>query len=248
MTPVGIVKIGSSNTGFLAAASLLTPMARVGYLIDLQNPENWPRLIEKLGEFRRLCVNLGVVRGLAAGGEVVRQNPLLQDMICQTGWPLWAISGTQEGQVTWFAVRSQHPQAGVVIDVGGGSTEIIQQGVVQSLPIGAAHYYHQDQWPVLNAAEEAALVGGTAFFLGKFAGRPTMTQETLNDVLERVLSTPEPKELLALDIARQNLVVGGSKVLKALIAQSHINRFIVTSRGLTEGLWIAASLGRAARL
>ncbi|PSR35540.1 MAG: hypothetical protein C7B46_00685 [Sulfobacillus benefaciens] len=245
MKPVGIVKIGSSNTGLLIAASLSQPILRVNHLVDLKTPANWPELADVLASYRVRCQESQVASGLVAGGEIFRRHREIRQLVLDQGWPLWEVSGKLEGQLTWFAVRSRDPAVDVVIDVGGGSTEIIYQSDAVSIPIGAANVTGEVDWPVIANGQRAALVGGTAYVLSRLAGTATMDPKQLAKAIDQVLEGSSSSVWRSLEVPRQKLVIGGAKILKSLLKNYQFSQFSVSPWGYTEGLWMAASLGRA---
>jgi exopolyphosphatase/pppGpp-phosphohydrolase len=245
MKPVGIVKIGSSNTGLLIAASLSQPILRLNHLVDLKTPANWLEFSDVLATYRLRCRESQVACGIVAGGEVLRRHYELRQLVWDQGWPLWEVSGKLEGQLTWFAVRSRDPAADVVIDVGGGSTEIIHQSAVTSIPIGAANVTGEIDWPQMPEGERAALVGGTAYVLSRLAETENMGPEQLAAAIDQVLEGSSSPVWRSLEAHRQQLVIGGSIILKSLLNNFRFSQFSVSPWGYTEGLWMAASLGRA---
>lgn len=250
MRPIGVIKIGTSHTAMLAALELSAPLIRRGRLIDLRDPSTWNTLTQTMTEYTRLMEDLGVHFGVVSGGEALRENGLLRQHIQDLGLPFWPVSPILEGRLTWLAVRSEIPDISTIIDVGGGSTEVVTEQAVYSLAVGATRVPQEMQWPPLGGrGGTTALVGGTASALEMLAGEPVISRERLLSLLNSILlDDGEPIVLKNLNAARQRLVVGGSRVIRALLEVLDSPRFVMAHRGFLEGLWLAASLGKARRL
>lgn len=246
MRSLGIIKIGTSNTGVLAATDLTAPIVRRGRLVDLQDPETWNTLTQTLIDYTTILKDHGVQYGLVSGGEVVRQNRTLCQRIRELGLPLWLVSQDLEGRLTWAAVKTELPDVSTIIDVGGGSTEVVTDRLMYALPVGAAQSPHQTTWPRLDLPRgTVALVGGTAFALELMSGESHVSRTHLESLLTAILDGPTPAALLRLHATRQKLVVGGSRIIKSLLPMLGAQEFKFAHRGFMEGLWLAASLGRA---
>lgn len=246
MRPIGIIKIGTSNTGLLAAADLSVPMVRQGRLIDLQDASTWSTLTQTLIDYTEILKDLKVYYGLVSGGQAVRQNNTLRQRIRELGLPLWSVSSVLEGWLTWLAVKSELPEVSAIIDVGGGSTEVVNGQRVWAIPAGAAQGWDNGTWsPIESLGPTTALVGGTAYALERMAGQDRVSRSQLIELLAAVLSPSPPRAFWDLDAPRRNLVVGGSQVISALLPELDSSHFMFAHRGFMEGLWLAASLGRA---
>lgn len=246
MRPIGIIKIGTSNTGLLAAADLSVPMVRQRRLIDLQDPSTWNTLTQTLMDYTEILKDLKVYYGLVSGGQVVRQHGALRQRILDLGLPLWAVSPALEGWLTWLAVKGELPEVSALIDVGGGSTEVVTGQQVWAIPAGAARISDKGTWPRLGSlGPSTALVGGTAYALELMAGQVRISRDQLTALLDAVLSPSPPRAFWDLDAPRRGLVLGGSQVLRTLLPELDSKHFMVAHRGFVEGLWLAGSLGRA---
>ncbi len=246
MRPIGIIKVGTSNTGLFAASDFSAPMVRQGRLIDLQDASTWNTLTQTLTDYTEILKDLKVDYGLVSGGEIIRQNHTLRHRIRELGLPLWTVSSVLEGWLTWFAVKSEFPEVSAIIDVGGGSTEVVTGNRVWAIPAGAAQVSDPGTWPRIDSVGPTmALVGGTAYGLEQMAGQGRISGAQLIELLAAVLSPFPPPAFWDLDAPRRLLVVGGSEVLRSLLSGLDSTQFIFAHRGFVEGLWLAASLGRA---
>lgn len=250
MRPIGVIKIGTSNTAILAATDLGMPIVQRGCLIDLGDPTTWTTLTQTLAEYTGLLKQSGVQYGLVSGGEALRKNEALRQHIQNTGLPFWPVTPALEGRLTWLAVKAERADVSTVIDVGGGSTEVITERSVASIPIGAAQKPQQAVlWPPLTGRGGiTALVGGTATALHMLAGEALISRPRLLSLLDKILADPVPSVLQDFTMARQRLVVGGSQILRDLLRFLDSPEFVIAHRGFIEGLWLAASLGRARSL
>lgn len=136
---------GSNKTGYIVAA-----VAR-GRVKVLERESRFTRLAEGMGhegrirgeatlrlldwcaEMRRRFEELGVVRFRGVGTEALRRASnraavldLVRDVL---GHEVQVISGEEEGRITFDGVRLGYPRGPLaVIDIGGGSTEVVHAG------------------------------------------------------------------------------------------------------------------------
>jgi len=179
---------GSNKTGYLVAE------ARDGGLRVIERESRFTRLAEGLGRDRRIrgaallrtlawceemrarLEKLGVERFRAVGTEALRRArnrrevlALIEDVL---GRRVEVISGREEGRLTFEGVRSGYSQGPLaVIDIGGGSTEIVLGGgpprrgeervQVVSAGVGAVGLTerHGEDWDALTRAVRATLRG-----------------------------------------------------------------------------------------
>jgi exopolyphosphatase / guanosine-5'-triphosphate,3'-diphosphate pyrophosphatase len=116
----------------------------------------------------------------AIGTEALRRAPNAADFLCRAAalldTPVEVIGGEREAALTFLAARLSFPEAAaqamVVVDIGGGSTEVIvaRRGAVelcQSLPLGSVrlterHIHHDPPLADEIAAVRAEIVGHLA--------------------------------------------------------------------------------------
>ncbi len=150
--------------------------------------DGFTRLIQALRYFRDVAQAFGadpiIVRATAALRNVRNQQQVLQEISRQTGLTVEVLSGDEEASIGFLAVKhSISLTKGWTIDVGGGSTEIVnyENGEIrhqQSLPFGAVslaslnlplkdmmlwvqEQYAGIKWLQMKAPQSIAL-GGTA--------------------------------------------------------------------------------------
>lgn len=245
MRPVAVIKVGTTTTTLLIAAELSHPLARDQRLLNLFEPGAGERLDAAARDFTRAIRRHGAHRLLVAGGEALRQLPEIPAALGRHGWPVWVLTGEEEGRLAWFGVAAGQPALNVLVDIGGGSTELTADGVSFSLPVGVARPLPEDiAWPALATQSLPTFVGGTADVLARLGGGQRVSHDAVRR-LRRRLDHPEGQALLAtLDPTRRYLLPRGLDLVDRLLTAYNWPAFEVSRRGLTEGLWLALSLGR----
>jgi exopolyphosphatase/guanosine-5'-triphosphate,3'-diphosphate pyrophosphatase len=110
-------------------------IVRLGQKVDegrVIQREALGRLISCLSTYRELCNSLGVRNIVAAGTSALRdasnRSEIIEEVRKATGIELRCISGQEEAELTFFgavAGVTNVPEPFTVIDIGGGSTEVI---------------------------------------------------------------------------------------------------------------------------
>jgi exopolyphosphatase / guanosine-5'-triphosphate,3'-diphosphate pyrophosphatase len=146
MERIASIDVGT-NTALLLVADLdpatgrIKPVAhhqaivRLGQNVDETRVicrEALERLIASLARYSTICHDLGVRRIIAAGTSALRdasnRDEIINEVRHATGIELECIRGEEEAELTFFgavAGLDQAPEPFTVIDIGGGSTEII---------------------------------------------------------------------------------------------------------------------------
>ncbi len=90
------------------------------------------RVLETLKRFKEYCTSFGVVKIMAAATSAVRESPNGEDLIIRVrneiGFDIELISGAEEARLIYLGVLSGMSLGSgshVILDIGGGSTEII---------------------------------------------------------------------------------------------------------------------------
>jgi hypothetical protein len=243
--PTAIVKFGSTSTVLLVAERLDKPLLQKQAMIDLFSEDGIARVIAMAQQWGAALSAQGVV-AWAAGGEATRANAELERQLRRVFPNWWHLTGTLEGRLAWLAVKSGHPAAELVIDIGGGSTEIISSRAVWTFPVGAARFDARVMvWPSLDQFAPPVVIGGTALTLARWAGRLTLDRSALQRMRDQLALSPE--KFQDMDAMRRKILPAGLALLDSVLQHGGWTRFEVSPRGLTEGLWIAASLGRGSR-
>ncbi len=239
--PAAIIKIGSTSSTLLVAERLSQPLVRDQRLFNLFEAEGQRALLGQVADWRRVARDYGS-EPIGAGGEAVRQCAALADALRSLLADWWDLSGDAEGRLAWMAVSAEDAHTDGVLDIGGGSTEIVTRTGVASLPWGAAHQAPHMDWPELPTLTNPAAVGGTVSALAAWCGRDRVSRKdarALADALET-----NPGQFESLDPLRRRILPGGLAVLESLWDRTGWPWLRISRRGLTEGLWLAASLGR----
>jgi hypothetical protein len=137
----------------------------------------------------------------------------------------------------------------LVVDIGGGSTELVGRESNCSLAVGVGRPLRQRMiWPDLDLGRQAAMVGGTGRMLGLLtASRPFQTISI--DVLRRAMDAAEAmgtSDLVKIGVpaSRVELVRPGLEIVRSLVDHYRWTALFWSDAGLLEGLWLTASLGR----
>ncbi len=243
MSPVGVIKIGSTSSTLLIAQDLSKPLVRRQQLLDLFSQESPRDLLRLVESWREEARHYGA-RLLAAGGEAVRKNARLGGELSHLLPHWWSLTGEEEGRLAWIAVKGERPNAEVVVDIGGGSTELIWGQGIWSAASGAARPDFTVRWPCLPVTARPVFVGGTALAVAWWAKRPVLTGADVDQLRHAIEGAQNP--IPSLDPLRRRLLPSGLAILSDVLLANGWETFEVSERGLTEGLWLAASLGRVA--
>lgn len=176
----GIIDIGS-NTIRLAVYRLernrvpellLKKKHQVGLAGFIEENKMMPEGIAKacsvLKEYRILLEQFHIEKVVAfttaALRNVENSREAVQEIIAQTGIFIRIISGAEEAELDFLgAVNGVSENSGLLIDVGGGSTELVayhdmKKGKVVSLPIGSLAMYKKHIKGILPTDEEIAAI------------------------------------------------------------------------------------------
>ncbi|MGE5218060.1 MAG: Ppx/GppA family phosphatase [Chloroflexota bacterium] len=124
------------DTGRFRVLDDLAEITRLGQGVDQTHrisPEGEQRSLAVLRRYRDECENLGVEKIVAVGTSALRDaanSAEVRARICaELGIDIRVISGADEAAYAFLAVQRGLPLAGqeiLVIDIGGGSTELIR--------------------------------------------------------------------------------------------------------------------------
>ena len=204
MTRVAAIDLGTNATRLLVAdvadgdqteVIRRTRITRLGEGVDARRrllPLPIARVRNALTEFRREAEALGVERTLAVATSAMRDaengEAFLGEIEWSYGFATRLLTGDEEAAMTLRGVGPLEPGT-VVIDVGGGSTELITGGFRTSLDIGCVRLTerHAGDVDAMAAEIRAALpsiyvdralnVDGTTAELAAFAGSMTVSLE-----------------------------------------------------------------------
>lgn len=119
------------------------------------DPERLDRAVKTLIAFEAIGREHGAHRFVGVATEALRVasngRDLLDRIANETAWVIQIIDGDEEARLTYVGLQSEMPEdgRGVIVDIGGGSTEIIaaSSGTIErafSIPIGSGRV--ADRW------------------------------------------------------------------------------------------------------
>jgi exopolyphosphatase/guanosine-5'-triphosphate,3'-diphosphate pyrophosphatase len=136
------------------------------------HPDGMQRTLDVLKSYAATCKKYGASPVVAVGTSAFRRASNALEFVDrvrrETGIRIQVISGDEEAALSYDAARAEFGDKIIVVDIGGGSTELIwkSSGVIrtQSLLLGAVtlqeNYGHHDPLRTEDAIEmEAAVMG-----------------------------------------------------------------------------------------
>jgi exopolyphosphatase/guanosine-5'-triphosphate,3'-diphosphate pyrophosphatase len=289
VTRVAAVDLGTNSTRLLVAdvdgdavRELMrrTEITRLGEGVDERRrllPVPVARVRNVLSEFRREAERLGAERTLAIATSAVRDaengEAFLGELEWSYGFATRLLSGDEEAEMTLRGVRCGRdlPSGALVLDVGGGSTELISDDLRVSLDVGSVRlterFLHSDPpardelddcaaavRALLPDAAPAAAVGvaGTvttlaALELGRYDPEQVhgfrLTRDRVEAQVERLAALPLAgrRELPGLEPARAPVIVGGAVIVREVLARYGLAEIEVSEHDLLTGAALAAA-------
>jgi exopolyphosphatase/guanosine-5'-triphosphate,3'-diphosphate pyrophosphatase len=269
VTRVAAIDLGTNATRLLVAdvedglveeVQRRTTITKLGEGVDSRHrllPVPIARVRNALTGYRRELESLGAERTLAVATSAVRDaengEAFLGEIEWGYGFATRLLTGDEEAAMT---LRGVGPlEAGtVVIDVGGGSTELITESFRTSMDIGsvrlterfgihqgAAAAYIRAQLPALQA-ERALGVDGTTAELAALAGSGTVTLETIDETLDWLaISSEEERRARLLLADRSEVLAAGVLILRETLRHLGLDAIDASSRDLLNGAVLAAA-------
>jgi len=280
---VGVVDLGTNSTRLLVAdvdgeeveeVSRRTTITRLGEGVDERRkllPLPIARVRNVLSDYRRELEELGAERVLAIGTSALRDaengEAFLGEIEWSYGFATRLLSGEEEAALTRRGVANGRTLNGgtLVLDVGGGSTELITADRQTSLDVGSVRlterHLHRDPpardeleaaartvrdaLPPLRA-EDAIGVAGTvttlaALELGGYDPERVhghrLSRKAVELQLERLASLPlaERQELPGLEPERAPVIVGGAIVVREVLDRYGLEVLEASERDLLHG-------------
>jgi exopolyphosphatase/guanosine-5'-triphosphate,3'-diphosphate pyrophosphatase len=264
VTRLAAVDLGTNATRLLVADVVdgevvdvvrRSRITRLGEGVDARRlllPVPIARVRNALSDYRRELEELGAQRTLAVATSAVRDasngEAFLGEIEWSYGFQTSLLSGDDEAALTLRGVGPLAPGV-LVVDVGGGSTELIAPGFRRSLDVGsvrlterfgtdieAAAAYVRDLLPALDA-DRAVGVDGTTAELAAIVGDRTVTRARLVEVTRRLAaaSSDERRELLVLEPERADVIVAGLTILREVLDRYEIELLTASDRDLLTG-------------
>jgi exopolyphosphatase / guanosine-5'-triphosphate,3'-diphosphate pyrophosphatase len=269
MMRVAAIDLGTNATRLLVAdvddgemteVQRRTTITKLGEGVDARRrllPVPVARVRNTLTEYRRELESLGAERTLAVATSAVRDaengEAFLGEVEWGYGFATQLLTGDEEAAMT---LRGVGPlDAGtVVIDVGGGSTELITESFRTSMDIGsvrlterfgihqgAAAAYIRARLPELTV-ERALGVDGTTAELAGLAGSRTVTLTTIDETLEWLAVTTEEERRARLILPdRSEVLSAGVLILRETLRHLGLDAIDASDRDLLNGAALAAA-------
>jgi exopolyphosphatase/guanosine-5'-triphosphate,3'-diphosphate pyrophosphatase len=275
VTRVGAVDLGTNSTRLLVADVAggrvdeivrRTEITRLGNGVDarrLLRPAATGRVRAVLDRYRAELDALAAGRTLAVGTSAIRDaangEAFLAEVEAAYGFTVRLLSGDEEAELT---LRGAGPLASgtLLVDIGGGSTELIGAGGRTSLDIGSVRlterFLHSDPpagaelaaaaehvRAVLPPLEPAAAVGaaGTVEQLQVLAG--DLTLAAVEQQLDRLAALPlaERRAVPGLVAARAPVIVAGALIVREVLRRYGLGRLDFSRRDLLDGVALGAA-------
>ena len=286
---VAVVDLGTNSTRLLVAdvdggrvheVVRQTAITRLGEGVDERRkllPLPVARVRNVLSDYRRELEQLGAERVLAIGTSAVRDaengEAFLGEIEWSYGFASRLLSGEEEADLTRRGVSNGRVlgEGTLVLDVGGGSTELITASQRTSVNVGSVRLTerHLRSDPPTNEQVEAAAeavravlppldpsdaigVAGTvttlaALELGAYDPERVhgyrLSREAVAAQLERLAALPlaQRRELPGLEPERAPVIVGGAVVVREVLDRYGLDALEASERDLLHGAALEAA-------
>jgi exopolyphosphatase/guanosine-5'-triphosphate,3'-diphosphate pyrophosphatase len=270
VTRVAAIDLGTNATRLLIAdvedgrtTELVrrTQITRLGEGVDARRrllPVPIARVRNVLSDYRREAEQLGAERMLAVATSAVRDaengEAFLGEVEWSYGFATRLLSGDEEAAMTLRGVGPLD-EGTVVVDVGGGSTELIANGFRTSLDVGCVRLTERhgedldamaaDVRSVLPALEAKRALGvdGTTAELAALGGEPPrVTLATLDETLAWIARSSEEEvrgRLIQPD--RSEVLAAGMIVLRETLRHLGLEETRASNRDILNGVALVAA-------
>jgi exopolyphosphatase/guanosine-5'-triphosphate,3'-diphosphate pyrophosphatase len=281
VTRVAAVDLGTNTTRLLVAdvddgrvdeVLLQQRITRLGEDVHARRrllPLPIARVRNVLTDFRREAESLGAERVLAVATSAVRDaengEAFLGEVEWSYGFTTRLLTGEEEASMTVRGVGDV-PAGTLVLDVGGGSTELVTSGAAVSIDIGsvrltelfgedvdaiAAHVRPllPDLAPDAAVGVAATVTTLAALDLGlevydrdRVHGH-VLSLRAVEEQLERLASLPldERRRVPALDPDRAPVIVAGATIVREVLRRYGLDALRASERDLLHGVALAAA-------
>jgi exopolyphosphatase/guanosine-5'-triphosphate,3'-diphosphate pyrophosphatase len=286
---VAVVDLGTNSTRLLVAdvdgehieeVVRRTAITRLGEGVDERRkllPLPVARVRNVLSDYRRELEGLGAERVLTIGTSAVRDaengEAFLGEIEWSYGFATRLLSGEEEAELTRRGVANGRSvdDGTLVLDVGGGSTELITASARTSLDVGSVRLTERHlrsdpptreelyaaaatvraELPPLEP-DDAIGVAGTvttlaALELGAYDPQRVhgfrLSRAAVDAQLERLASLPlaERRELPGLEPERAPVIVGGAVVVREVLGRYGLDGLEASERDLLHGAALEAA-------
>ncbi len=278
MTRVAAIDIGTNSTrllvadvedGQLADVVRHSVVTRLGEGVDAGRrllPEPIARTLETIAAYAAEIGELGATRTVAVATSAARDAENGPEFVggvgARFGFSTQLLSGDEEAELTRLGVGAVEATT-LVLDVGGGSTELILGSRRTSIDVGSVRlterFLRSDPPTPAELAEASAFVAGllpeleveaavgvagTVTQLHLIAGE--LTAAVVEHEVDRLaaLTVAERARVPGMDPARAPVVVGGAIVVREVIRRYRLRALAWSERDLLDGVALnAAALG-----
>jgi exopolyphosphatase/guanosine-5'-triphosphate,3'-diphosphate pyrophosphatase len=249
-----------------------TRITRLGEGVDSRRrllPLPIARVRNVLTDYRRTAESLGADRTLLVATSAVRDaengEAFLGEIEWSYGFATQLLSGDEEAELTQRGV-GELAATTLLVDIGGGSTELVLDGFRTSLPLGSVRFterHGEDVEASVEAArallpelepEGAVGVAATVTSLAALdlgleeydrarVHGHALTRDGARAQLERLAALPleERRRVPALDPERAPVIVAGAAILLAILDLYGLEAIRVSERDLLDGAALAAA-------
>lgn len=250
-------------------------ITRLGEGVDTRRrllPVAIARVRNVLGDYRRELESLGTDRTLAVATSAVRDaengEAFLGEVEWSYGFATRLLSGHEEAALTYRGVTAgrQLAPGTLIVDIGGGSTELIQSDRHVSLDVGcvrlterfgedadAAGAYVTDllpDWSVEGSIGVAGTVTSLAALDVGLVEYDTdrvhghrLSAHAVDEQLHRLasLTLEERRTLPGLEPDRAPVIVAGAAILRAVLRRYELDSIEASEHDLLHGVALAAA-------
>ncbi len=286
---VGVVDLGTNSTRFLVAdvhddqvdeVARGLQITRLGEGVDERRkllPLPIARVRNVLSDYRRELDELGAERVLAIGTSAIRDadngEAFLGEIEWSYGFSTRLLSGEAEAELTRRGVADGRrlDDDTLVLDVGGGSTELITGRSRSSIDVGCVRlterFLHADppterelevatdtvrgSLPDLEPTDAVGVAGTVtslaALELGAYDQEQVhghrLSRETVEAQLERLAALPvaQRRELPGLEPERAPVIVAGAVIVREVLDRYGLEGLEVSERDLLHGAALEAA-------
>jgi exopolyphosphatase/guanosine-5'-triphosphate,3'-diphosphate pyrophosphatase len=278
---VAALDLGTNTTRLLVAAvddgrveelHRETRITRLGEGVDARRrllPLPIARVRNVLTDYRRTAESLGAERTLLVATSAVRDaengEAFLGEIEWSYGFATRLLSGEEEAELTRRGVGQLEAET-LLLDIGGGSTELVLGDFHTSLPMGSGRFTerHGEDVSVLEETARsllpelepqdavgvaatittlAALDLGLAQYEREWVHGHFLTRDGARVQLERLaaLSLDERRRAPALDPERAPVIVAGAAILVAILDAYDLPGIRASERDILDGAALAAA-------
>jgi exopolyphosphatase/guanosine-5'-triphosphate,3'-diphosphate pyrophosphatase len=200
-----------------------------------------------------------LVVATSAARDAENGSAFLHDVGSTFGFATRLLSGAEEAELIRRGVGATAPGT-LIVDVGGGSTELILAETRMSIDVGSVRlterFLRRDPPAAVELDEAAAFVrallpelevtaaigvAGTVAQLHVLAGE--LTREAVEGELARLaaMRAAERAQLPGMDPARAPVIVGGALVVREVVRRYRLPQLACCERDLLDGVALAAA-------